>query len=130
QIMGTKGALTLDDGVTFSPDLAGENNRWVVRSWPEALERSYYADPAVQASESPFLAPQRALPASERWTFSGEGEDVAHVRTFVDAVRRRQQPEEDAVFGHHAAACAHMINRSVREGGVVRWDPAHDTWVR
>lgn len=130
QIMGTKGALTLAGGVTFTADPAGENNRWVVRSWPEPLERAYYADPKVQASESPFLAPPSSHPASERWTFSGEDDDIAHVRSFVDAVRSRRQPEEDATFGHHAAACAHMINRSIREGGVVRWDAATETWVR
>jgi predicted dehydrogenase len=122
QIMGTKGALTLDDGVTFTPDLAGENNRWVVRSWPEALEQAHYADPQVQASESPFLARQSARQGGERWTFAGEGDDVAHVRSFVEAVRSHRQPEEDATFGHRAASCAHMINRSIREGRVVRWD--------
>lgn len=127
QIMGTKGALTLDDGVTFTPDLASENNRWVVRSWPEALEQAYYADPQVQASESPFLARQSSRPAGERWTFEGEGDDVAHVRSFVEAVRSRRQPEEDATFGHRAASCAHMINRSIRDGGVVRWDAASET---
>lgn len=130
QIMGTKGALTLNDGVTFTADPAGENNRWVVRSWPEPLERAYYADPQVQASESPFLARQSARAAGERWTFEGEGEDVAHVRSFVDAVRSRRQPEEDATFGHRAASCAHMINRSIREGGVVRWDERNETWIR
>ncbi len=121
QIFGTKGALTLDDGVTLTEDHAGENNRWVVRSWPEALERAYYADPAVQAAENPYQGPQGARRAAERWTFAGESEDVAHVRAFLEAVRTRQQPAEDAIFGHHAAACAHMINRSVREGGVVSW---------
>lgn len=129
QIMGTSGALTLDDGVTFTPDLAGENNRWVVRSWPEALEQAHYADPAVRASESPFLAPPSVRAAGERWTFAGEDDDIAHVRSFVEAVRSRRQPVEDATFGHRAAACAHMINRAMREGRVVGWDTARDTWI-
>lgn len=120
QLFGTKGTLTLDDGLTFTADQAGEDNRWVVRSWPAELEQAYYADPAIQAVESPWAAPQSVRAAGERWTFTGESEDVAHVRTFVDAVRARRQPVEDAVFGHHAASCAHLINRSLREGIVIQ----------
>ena len=105
---------------------AGDDNRWVVRSWPEPLERAYYADPKVQAVESPFTQRQRAVAGGEQWTFRGENEDVAHVRTFVDAVRSRRQPVEDARFGHRAAACAHLINQSIREGRAVKWEPKDD----
>ncbi len=120
-IHGTKGTLHLVDGeLQLSTEQPGENNRWVVRSWPEALERAYYADPKVQALESPALQPQHVTPAGERWQVSGENEDVAHVRAFVDAVRSRRQPLEDARFGHRAAACAHMVNQSLREGRVVK----------
>jgi hypothetical protein len=52
---------------------------------------------------------------------------VAHLRGFADAVRTRTRPVEDARFGHHAAACAHMINKSIRENRIVRWDAARDT---
>ncbi len=121
-IHGTKGTLHLVDGqLHLSNEQPGDDNRWVVRSWPEALERAYYADPKVQERESPFLQPQQTLPAGERWRIRGEGEDVAHVRTFVEAVRSRRQPLEDARFGHRAAACAHMVNTSIREGRAVKW---------
>ena len=99
----------------------------MVRSWPEALEKAYYADQKVQASESPFLQPQRTLPAGEHWVTRGEDATVSHVRAFVAAVKSRTQPVEDARFGHHAAACAHMVNLSIREGRVVKWDASRDT---
>jgi predicted dehydrogenase len=127
-IFGTKGALHLtDDEIRLQAEHGGENNRWVIRSWPEALERAYYADPAVQASESPFLQPQQTLAAGERWVTRGEDATVSHVRAFVEAVKTRRPPVEDARFGHHAAACAHMVNQSIREGRVVKWDAARDT---
>ena len=127
-IYGTAGSLHLsDDEIRFEAEQGGENNRWVVRSWPESLERAYYADPKVQASESPFLQPQRSHGAGERWVTRGEDATVSHVRAFVAAVKSRQQPVENARFGHHAAACAHMINQSIREGRTVKWDARRDT---
>lgn len=128
EILGTKGALRfLNGGLEVIGEQPQENNRWVVRSWPEALERAYYADPKVQAAETPDTWRQRATATGERWSLAGEDETVAHIRVFADAVRSRRPPLEDARFGHRAAACAHMINRSVREGRVVRWDAARDT---
>ena len=127
-IHGTKGTLHLvGNELRFSAEPAGDDNRWVVRSWPEALERAYYADPKVQAIETPSSHIQAATPAGERWAVSGENEDVAHVRTFVEAVRSRSSPVEDARFGHRAASCAHMINQSIREGRIVKWDADRNT---
>jgi predicted dehydrogenase len=128
EILGTRGTLRFrNGGLELTAEQPQENNRWVVRSWPESLERAYYADPKIQALETPDTWRQRATSSGERWHLVGEDETVAHMRGFVEAVRSRQQPVEDARFGHRAAACAHMINRSVREGRVVRWDAARDT---
>ena len=80
----------------------------------------------MQASESPYLQPQSTVPVGESWTTRGEDPTVAHVRSFVSAMRSRTQPVEDARFGHRAAACAHMINRSIRESRTVKWDAATD----
>ncbi len=127
EILGTKGSLRMrGDTIAFDAEGAGDNNRWVVRSWPEELERAYYSDPAVQAVESPGTWRQRVAADAERWSIEGEDDTLAHVRAFFDAVRSRKQPVEDARFGHRAAACAHMINRSVREQRVVEWDAAAD----
>jgi hypothetical protein len=34
---------------------------------------------------------------------------------------------EDARFGHRAACCAHMINQSIRESRIVKWDEGRNT---
>jgi hypothetical protein len=127
-LYGTKGALHLSDrDLRITAESGRDDNRWVVRSWPEPLERAYHADPKVQAIESPFLQPQEMRPLAESWTTRGEDATISHVRAFAAAVRSRTSPVEDARFGHHAAACAHMINQSVREGRIVKWDAAKDT---
>jgi predicted dehydrogenase len=127
EILGTKGTLRFRDGnLELAAEQPQEDNRWVVRSWPDALERAYYADPKVRASESPDTWRQRAASSGEQWRLVGEDATVAHIRAFVEAVRSRQQPVEDARFGHRAAACAHMINRSLREGRLVQWDRGRD----
>jgi predicted dehydrogenase len=127
-IHGTKGTRHLvGNDLRFSAEPGGDDNRWVVRSWPEALERAYYADPKVQAVETPSSHVQAAASAGELWAVSGENEDVAHVRSFVEAVRSRRSPVEDARFGHRAACCAHMINQSIRESRIVKWDDGRNT---
>jgi predicted dehydrogenase len=128
EILGTKGTLRMrGGGLELTAEQPREDNRWVVRSWPETLERAYYADPKVQAVETPDTWRQRATPAAERWSLAGEDETVAHIRNFVEAVRARTTPVEDARFGHHAASCAHMINRAIREERTMRWDLTRDT---
>lgn len=123
EILGTKGSLILRGGsVTFKPEPAREDNRWVVASWPEALERAYYDDPKVQAIESPFTWSPRVEGGVESWRAEGRDDTYTHIANFFSSVRTRKQPVEDAVFGHRAAACAHMVNRSIREKKMVEWD--------
>jgi hypothetical protein len=45
---------------------------------------------------------------------------------FLESIRTRKPYWEDATAGHHAAACAHMVNLSVREHRMVEWDFAKD----
>ncbi len=125
EILGTKGSLILrGGGVTFKPEPAREDNRWVVASWPEALERAYYDDPKIQAIESPFTWEPKVVGGTESWLAQGRDDTYAHIANFVSSVRNRQQPVENALFGHRAAACAHMVNRSIREKKLVEWDAA------
>lgn len=126
QFLGTKGTLTLGDGLTFAPESAGEDNRWIVESWPRALEDAYYRDPKVRESELPQTGPGRVVPMGERYAGAGVDSTVTHLAHFLDAVRTRRPYWEDAVAGHHAAACAHMINLAAREQRVVAWDFDHD----
>jgi len=125
EILGTEGSLIIRGGtLTFKSEPRREDNRWVVASWPEALERAYYADPKVQAVESPSLWPPKAVGGVESWSALGRDDTYTHIENFFSSVRSRKQPVEDALYGHRAAACAHMVNRAIREKKLVEWDAA------
>jgi predicted dehydrogenase len=128
EILGSKASLRLrgDDVILDEERIDQGGNGWVVRSWPEALEKAYYADPAVRAREVPDSRRPERVSGGERWSVVGEDAIVTHVRVFLEAVKSRQPVVEDARFGHRAAATAHLINRSLRDGRVFDWDRAAD----
>jgi predicted dehydrogenase len=124
QILGTEGSVTIGDGVTFYPENAFEDNRWIVDSWAQKLEDAYYKDPKVIAAEvEPAKQPKKQ---PEHFKDEGPEPTVAHFGHFFDSIRTRQPYWEDASAGHHAAACAHMINMSAKERRTVEWDFAKD----
>jgi len=128
EILGTEGSVAFrGDRLVFTPENVHENNRWVVSSWPQALEEAYYADPKVQASESPGTWPNTITAGSAVWDETGKDATVVHMGNFLASVRSRQQPAENATVGHHAAAAAHMVNLSVRQKRAMRWDFTADT---
>jgi predicted dehydrogenase len=143
QILGTEGSLILDSrGLTFEPEEVVEDNRWIVESWPKALEDAYYRNPNVivteiEARQELQRKKQREKEEEEkegkedrderfRIKESGPDATVAHFGHFFDSVRTRQPYWEDALAGHHAAACAHMVNLSAKERRLVEWDFARD----
>jgi predicted dehydrogenase len=128
EILGSKASLRLrGDEVVLDEERVDEGgNGWVVRSWPEALEKAYYADPAIRAREIASSRSQQRIPLGQRWTVVGEDDLVVHVRGFLESVRSRKPVVEDARFGHRTAATAHLINRSLREGRVFDWDRSAD----
>ncbi len=121
QVLGTKGSLSIGNTLTFTPENVREDNRWIVDSWPKMLEDAYYKDPKVREAELPTRRP-RTVPATE--TFRGEGPDssITHLGAWLESIRTRQPHWEDASAGHHAAACAHMVNQAARTRRVVEWD--------
>jgi predicted dehydrogenase len=128
EILGTEGSIVFrGNRLTFTPENVHEDNRWVVSSWPRDLEEAYYADPKVQAQETPSSWAPRMLPGGETWEQQGQDTDVTHLANFIAAVRSRQQPYENATVGHHAAAAAHMVNASLRQRRLVEWDFGADT---
>ena len=127
QVLGTEGSLTIGDGLTFYPENAVEDNRWIVDAWSQAQEDAYYKDPKVIATE---LEPAKR-PRKQPEHFKDEGPEptFAHFGHFFESIRTRQSYWEDAAAGHHAAACAHMINMSAKQRRVVEWDFAKDDIV-
>ena len=125
QILGTEGTLIIGDGVTFYPEKAVEDNRWIVESWPKSLEEAYYRDPKVIATE---VEPAKNYKKPEPKKFSDEGPEPTelHFGHFFESVRTRKPYWEDAVAGHHAAACAHLINLSAKDRRMTEWDFTKD----
>jgi len=127
EILGTEGSLAFRGGrLSFTRENAREDNGWIVDSWPEALQQAYYTDPKVQAQEAPHTWPQEMRSDGERWTEWGRNTDVVHMSHFIDAVRSRRQPAQNAEVGHHAASGAHMVNLALRRMAPVEWDFAKD----
>lgn len=125
QILGTEGSLTIGGaGMTFHPENVVEDNRWIVESWPKALEDAYYRDPKVIQAE---IEPAKR-PKAEPKTYQEQGPEptVTHFAHFFESMRTRKPYWEDAVQGHHAAACAHMINLSAKHRRSIEWDFSKD----
>ena len=125
QVLGTEGSITIGgDGLVFYPENAVEDNRWIVDAWAQPLEDAYYKDPKVIATEiEPAKRPRKA---PEHFKDEGPEPTFAHFGHFFDSIRSRRPNWENEVAGHHAAACAHMINLSAQERRVVEWDFAKD----
>jgi hypothetical protein len=95
-----------------------------VESWPKRLEEAYYKDPKVRQIElGEGVPPKDTKPVQ----FRGDPDiNLPHVANWIESIRTRKPHWEDASAGHHAAACAHMVNMSVETGRTVEWDFAKD----
>ncbi|MGH9321513.1 MAG: Gfo/Idh/MocA family protein [Vicinamibacteria bacterium] len=123
EILGTKGAIAFRGGsLVFTPENVYEDNRWMVESWQESLAEAYYEKPDVQAQETPETWKPEMKAASQTWEQWGRNSTYIHLAHFFDSVRSRKPPVQDALMGHRAASCAHLINESVRRNESVHWD--------
>lgn len=103
QIFGTEGTLLLrGDSLSLTPESKFDDNGWIIDSWPHSLAEAYYKDPQVIASELPRKQPARVINGADRWEEIGRSDEIAHAENFINSVRTRQQPVEDAIFGHRA----------------------------
>lgn len=127
QFLGTEGTLALDfTSMNVYPATGNEDNKWIVDSWPRALEDAYYKDPKVRASELPQTRSPRVLAGGEQYRSEGPDSTVTHFANWLGSIRTRKGFWEDAWVGHRAAACAHLLNKSAKEERVVRYDLAKE----
>ncbi|MBI4893941.1 MAG: Gfo/Idh/MocA family oxidoreductase [Acidobacteria bacterium] len=125
--LGTEGTVSVGWGeLKYWPENVREDNRWIVESWPKKLEAGYWKDPKVQASELAALGKARLIDGGMSWREEGQDPTIVHFWHFLNSIKTRKPYWEDASAGHHAAACAHMVNQSVRTGRLVEWDSAKD----
>ncbi len=127
QILGTEGTLVLGgESMIFYPERVHEDNRWIVESWPEALQKAYYKDPRVLKEEVPSSREPQVTPGMERWEEEGKDATLLHFENFFECVRTRKPPIEDALIGHRAAGVAHLVNLSYKQKKLVQWDYAKE----
>ena len=127
QFLGTEGTITLGWGtMSFHPERAVEDNRWIVESWPRHLEEAYYRDPKVRQTELPATRKPRAVEGAQEFYHEGLDATIVHLGHWLESIRSRKPYWQDAVQGHHAAACAHMVNLAAKQLRAVEWDFARD----
>lgn len=122
QILGTEGSITLGNGLNFHAEAAIEDNKWIVDSWPSRLATEYYSNPKVREAELPQSRRSTLTPVLESYRPQGADATLAHLSQWTESIRTRKAPYEDALVGHRAAACAHMVNQSAKTRSTVQWD--------
>ncbi|MEX2303520.1 MAG: Gfo/Idh/MocA family oxidoreductase [Bryobacterales bacterium] len=123
QILGTEGTLTIGySQMRFAPERVNEDNGWITDSWASDLQKKYNQDPKIRQEEQPWTNAPEIVTGGEQYTEVGQGADILHMANFFKSVRTRQEPNEPALIGHRAAACAHLINDSSRKGQMTFWD--------
>ena len=122
RFLGTEGTLAFSGGLRFIPERVNESNGWIVDSWPEDLAKAYFEDLDVRNEELRSTRAQGVVPGEEVYHAEGQSGIVAHLQEFLSGIRNDTATKEDATVGHHAAACAHMINMALEEERTVRWD--------
>lgn len=121
--LGTEGTISVGWGeLRYWPENVREDNRWIVESWPRRLEEQYWKDPKVQKEELRHLNKPRLVDGGNVWGEEGQDATIIHFWHFLNSIRTRKPYWQNEVAGHHAAACAHMVNESVKTRRMVEWD--------
>ncbi|MEJ5370178.1 MAG: Gfo/Idh/MocA family oxidoreductase [Bryobacteraceae bacterium] len=121
--LGTEGTISVGWGeLRYWPENVREDNRWIVESWPRRLEEQYWKDPKVQKEELRHLNKPRLVDGGNVWREEGQDATIIHFWHFLNSIRTRKPYWQNEVAGHHAAACAHMVNESVKTRRMVEWD--------
>jgi predicted dehydrogenase len=121
RFVGPNGVLSIgSDGVTLTRVAQPSEPGYTIDTFPKALQdeflkdyRAKYPDTSRELrpiTEEKFRRPQ------------GYSDLDHHLANFVECVRTRKAPVEDASFGLRAAGPALLCNVSQREGRPVRWD--------
>jgi predicted dehydrogenase len=62
-------------------------------------------------------------------TRMGKGEDVAHLRNFMDCVRSRKKPNADIETAHRATTVCHLVNICRQLDRRLKWDPKAEKFI-
>ncbi|MCY4000525.1 MAG: Gfo/Idh/MocA family oxidoreductase [Bacteroidetes bacterium] len=122
RILGTEGSLVFGGGLRFIPERVNESNSWITASWPKDLADAYIADSEIRHEEIPSSRSPAMVAGEEVYHAEGKDSMSIHIQEWLNAIRSGNPTKEDAEVGHHAAACAHLINASIEMETMVHWD--------
>ena len=123
---GTKGTLEIkDDVLTFAPQNTEPSPEgYSILGWPDKLRREYLEQ---WRKDHPAVLPGLHTVIESAETFQaprGYDERIDHVNNFMESVRSRQRPVEDAVFGNNTSIACHMANYSYFNKTFATWNEA------
>ncbi len=112
RLMGPKGILEVTEHtVIFTPQTGLDDSPdYGLSGFPAKehaeVEKEWHAEHDPELRKEPFD------PRVQSWHGTSWDDLPPHLSAFFTSVRTRQNPVEDVLFGHHAAAACHMANTS------------------
>ncbi len=67
--------------------------------------------------------PRELMQGAPDPTPEGKGEDLFHLKNFLDCVRTRNKPNADVEIAHRATSLCHLVNICRKLDRKLRWDP-------
>jgi predicted dehydrogenase len=120
RFIGSEGVLLMD----------GERQVSVVRKSAQATDFRYDYSPLPKGMRDKLFAavpkPPQGIDDRSEMRFqapAGYSVQVVHHMNWLNSIRTRQQPVEDAAYGLRAAAPPLLANKSLWENRIIRWDP-------
>lgn len=121
---GTEGTLEIRNGqVTVYPqNIQPSPENYPLQSWPSAM-RAEYVKRWHETHPRPALADFRVIESTQTFAAPpGYDDSTAHMNNFLESIRSRRPPVEDANFGNVAAIACHMANYAHLNKTVAIWD--------
>ncbi len=123
RFIGSEGILTVENGLTLSKVPREIEPGYTIDTFPKALQEQYLKAYRQDYPVRPTILPEQ-MPAEEKFTVpKGYSDHFDHHRNFLNSVRSRTAPVEDATFGFRAAGPALLSNISYFEKKICLWDP-------
>jgi len=122
---GTEGTLEYNgNSMRFFYEPRIENYRYPTNSWATETLEQFKQIMNLDDNLTPLdNTPPKAEGPFEYTARGGAGSTTDHLRNFYDAIRNGTQAVEPMEFGVKATRVAHMVNISLQQGKIVRWDP-------
>jgi predicted dehydrogenase len=124
RLIGSEGILSMGNGVSVAKQPRETEPGYTIETFSKSMQEAYlkkyreqYQQPRPTADGMRVQGEQRYVPPP------GYNDTVEHHRNFIQSIRTRKLPVEDAVFGFRAAGPALLSNISYFERRVCNWDP-------